>query len=130
MNHPEDLMQTALFRWAKLEEGKYPELKLMHHVPNGGKRGIKEAARLKAAGVKAGVPDVVLPVSRGGYHGLYIELKAGKNRPTAEQTEWLTALGRNGYRTAVCYTLDDAIREVKAYLGLREVKGNENSCGL
>lgn len=122
MNHPEENMQIALFQWAALEQGRYPELRLLFHVPNGGKRGKVEAARLKAAGVKAGVPDVCLPVPRGGYHGLYIELKAGKNRPTADQTAWLTGLGQNGYRAAVCCSLDEATREIEAYLGLREAK--------
>lgn len=119
MNHPEENMQIALFQWAHIQQTSIPELKYLFHVPNGGKRGIKEATRLKAAGVKRGVPDVVLPVPRGGYHGLFVELKAGKNRPTPEQTAWLTELGRNGYRTAVCYALDDAIREIKMYLNLR-----------
>lgn len=67
--------QTELFAWAELLRGRFPELRLLYHVPNGGSRNRIEAARLQAQGVKAGVPDLCLPVARGKYHGLYIELK-------------------------------------------------------
>jgi hypothetical protein len=122
MNHPEENMQIALFEWARMQEHAMPELRLLFHIPNGGKRGKVEAARFKAAGVKAGVPDLFLPVPRGQYHGLFVELKAGKNKPDEAQTAWLTELGRMGYRTAVCYTLDEAIREIKMYLNLKGEK--------
>ena len=52
-------------------------------------RDIRTAANLKKEGVKRGVPDICLPVSRGKYHGLYIEMKAGKNKPSKEQKEWI-----------------------------------------
>lgn len=71
----ESVEQQCLFRWAEFASGKYPELRLMYHIPNGGARSKATAGRLKAEGVKAGVPDICLPVSRDGYHGLYIELK-------------------------------------------------------
>ena len=67
--------QAALFQWAEYQSGKYPELALMYHVPNGGSRNKAEAANLKRQGVKSGVPDVCLPVPRGNSHGAYIELK-------------------------------------------------------
>ena len=67
--------QMTLFSWAAMQSGKYPELNLLYHVPNGGSRHKAEAGRLRAEGVKAGVPDLCLPVARGQYHGLYIELK-------------------------------------------------------
>lgn len=120
--HPEDNMQIALFTWAALEEMRYPDLHWMYHCPNGGNRSEKEAARLKAAGVKAGVSDVCLPAPRGGYHGLYIELKVKPNVPTQKQQEFLMAMSRYGYRTAVCYTLDEAIREITMYLKFRGLK--------
>ena len=50
--------QKALFQWAGLAEQKYPELKLLHHIPNGGIRDIRTAANLKKEGVKRGVPDI------------------------------------------------------------------------
>nr|WP_110461497.1 VRR-NUC domain-containing protein [Ruminiclostridium sufflavum] len=93
-----------------------PELELMYHIPNGGKRNITTAKRLKAEGVKAGVPDICLPVPRGVYHGLYIELKAGRNITTEKQDEWLEALDSNGYFTAVCYGWEKASKVITNYL--------------
>ena len=81
--------QAALFAWARLAEKQHPELALLFHVPNGGRRDVIEAAHLKAQGVRAGVPDLCLPVARGGYHGLYIELKAARGRVQDTQREWI-----------------------------------------
>lgn len=82
--------QMTLFSWAAMQSGKYPELNLLYHVPNGGSRHKAEAGRLRAEGVKAGVPDLCLPVARGQYHGLYIELKRQRGGRTSDhQSEWL-----------------------------------------
>lgn len=116
MQAREELEQEALFRWARLSEGRWPELRWLHHVPNGGLRSKAVAARLKAAGVKPGVPDVCLPVPRGGYHGLYIELKVGKNRPTEHQRAWLDHLQEAGYCAAVCWGWEAAKGQIEWYL--------------
>lgn len=79
--------QEALFSWAAYRTGLMPELQYMYHVPNGGKRDKATAAVLKRQGVKAGVPDIMLPAARAGYHGLYIELKAGENTTTKKQKD-------------------------------------------
>lgn len=112
--------QVTLFNWAGYQSGRMPELKLLHHIPNGGKRDINTAKRLKAEGVKAGVPDICLPVSRGKYHGLYIELKAGKNKPTKLQKEWLNALNDQDYLALVCYGWKHAAEIIEAYLEINE----------
>ena len=112
----EAAQQQTLFEWAALMEAKVPELRLMYHVPNGGSRNSIEAANLKRQGVKAGVPDVCLPVARGNSHGLYIEMKAGDNKPTEKQKEWLTALEKQGYATAVCYSWEEAVYIITNYL--------------
>lgn len=116
MIYREEQEQIHVFQWAKLQEGKWPELRWMFHIPNGGKRSKVEAARFKAAGVKAGVPDICLPVPRGGYHGLYIELKASCNRATARQNEWLDYLCGAGYRTQICHGFEETVECIKKYL--------------
>lgn len=112
----ESVEQICLFRWAAYSSGAMPELELLYHIPNGGKRDITTAKRLKAEGVKAGVPDVCLPVPNGEYHGLYIELKAGRNKTTENQDRWLQALEDNGYYTAVCYGWEEASKVITDYL--------------
>lgn len=112
----ESIEQINLFRWAVLNEAAHPELMLLHHIPNGGKRDKKTAARLKMEGVKAGVPDICLPVSRGKFHGLYIELKTGANKTTDNQEAWLEALTKQGYLAAVCYGWEEAAKAIETYL--------------
>lgn len=112
----ESVEQINLFRWAAYASGGMPELGLLYHIPNGGKRDITTAKRLKAEGVKAGVPDLCLPVPRGIYHGLYIELKAGKNKTTTNQNRWLDDLLKQGYCVAVCYGWEAASKVLTDYL--------------
>lgn len=113
----EDTEQAHILRGAAWVRGKYPELDLMHHIPNGGKRSKSEAARFKAQGVKAGVPDIFLPCARGGYHGLYIELKRTKGgKLSAAQKEWIDALRGQGYKVIVCYGFDEAREVIISYL--------------
>jgi hypothetical protein len=115
--------QERVFFWCSWRLEKHPELKLLHHVPNGGSRNKLEAANLKRQGVKSGVPDICLPVPRNGFHGLYIEMKWGKNKTTAEQKWWLESLRQQGYKTAVCYDADAAIDTICEYVGIDR---NEN----
>lgn len=108
--------QEKLFRWAGFAMGKYPELALLYHIPNGGSRNKIEATNLKRQGVKSGVPDLCLPVARGKYYGLYIEMKYGKNKPTENQARWLHCLAQQGYAAAVCYSWEDAKNTLEKYL--------------
>lgn len=113
----EDQEQIALVNWARMQEKKYPELRLLFHIPNGGSRGKAEAGRFRAMGVRAGVPDLCLPVPVGGYNGLYIELKRTQGgRVSKDQAAWLDALQRRGYRAVVCYGWEEAASEILAYV--------------
>lgn len=114
--HYEEYEQMAVMRWADMKMAVHPELKLLFHIPNGGKRNVREAAMLKASGVKAGVPDLFLPVPKGKYHGLWIELKYGKNKPTDRQKEWLKDLADQGYKAEVCYGAEEAMDALEKYL--------------
>ncbi len=114
----ESVEQICLFRWAAYMQGKYPELNLMYHIPNGGSRNKLEAANLKRQGVKAGVPDICLPVARGLYHGLYIEMKntSGKNKATAKQKDWIDELKKQGYMAIVCFGWQEASEVIEKYM--------------
>lgn len=108
--------QEALFRWAAFVSGRFPEIDLLYHIPNGGSRNRIEAANLKRQGVKAGVPDLCLPVARANWHGLYIEMKAGKNTTTEKQEEWISALRGQNYAAEVCYGWERAAEVITKYL--------------
>ena len=108
--------QERVINWATFYAKDFPELDLLHHIPNGGSRNQLEAANLKRQGVKAGVPDICLPVARNGYHGLYIELKAGKNKATKNQEKWQVFLNDQGYYAVICYGWREAAKVIEEYL--------------
>ena len=115
----EAIEQTALFQWAKLQENIYPELRLLYAVPNGGTRNLLEAVNLKRQGLKAGVPDVVLPVPRKEYHGLYLEMKRiGGGKASEEQMFWLGELAKQGYHTGLYHGWKEAVDVIQWYLGI------------
>ena len=113
---PEAKEQEALMAWARLSEARYPELKLLHHIPNGGFRHYATAVSMRRQGVRRGVPDLSLPVARGGYHGLYVELKRKGGKLTDEQAEWIDALCESGYQASVCYGWEHARQTIEEYL--------------
>lgn len=117
MKDEEHRIQCTLFRWAALESSNHPELQLLHAIPNGGHRHKAVAGRLKAEGVKAGVPDIFLPVARSGSHGLYIEMKTQNGRLTGSQKDWTEALADQGYRVEICRAWDAAAILIANYLG-------------
>ena len=80
MRRSEDTEQIHVCNWAAWNENRYPELKWLQHIPNGGSRNKAEAVKLKSMGVKSGVPDLHLPYAKGVYIGLYIEMKYGTGR--------------------------------------------------
>lgn len=108
--------QIALFQWAAYSRGKYPELELLHHIPNGGKRDAKEAARFKREGVLAGVSDVFLPVARGKFHGLYLEMKAKGGKLSDHQRWWIQQVTKQGYLAEVCFGWEEAKNVIVSYL--------------
>jgi len=119
MRCEEHAHQAALFRWAELEGRYQQDLQLMFAIPNGARTaGISVAVKLKREGLKKGVPDICLPVPRGAYHGLFIEMKAAKGRATLEQMDWIGRLIRQGYYAAVCKGFDEARATIENYLEL------------
>lgn len=115
----EGLEQTALITELRI---RMPEVAdLIYHVPNGGHRVKAVAAKLKAQGVKAGIPDLVLPMARGGYFGLYIEFKATPPNDAAiseSQHERIRKLNAQGYLAVVCRGHFDTMEQIRAYLRL------------
>lgn len=102
--------QCAVVEYCRLR--RYP----VFAIPNGGSRNKAEAARLKAEGVSAGVPDLFLPVPNRLYHGLFVEMKYGKGRTSPAQNDWLALLRKNGYDAQVCYGADAAMERIDAYM--------------
>jgi hypothetical protein len=114
----EHTSQTMLFNWAAWQSGKHPELKLMYSIPNAGKRSLGAAAYMRSEGLKSGVPDVCLPVPRGGYGALYIEMKTIKGKVSDKQADWILSLSAAGNCVRVCRSYEEAIEVITEYLRL------------
>ena len=117
--------QQAVMKWARRPSirERWPELALLHHIKNETTGGAAEVAADKAMGVKKGVPDLCLPVARGGFHGLYIEMKTPSGRASDAQRWWMMELTKQGYRAVVCHGYDAAVAELCWYLSLpKEVR--------
>ena len=126
----EDSQQMALFCWAALNVGKYPELKWLHAIPNGGSRHMVEAIKMVAAGLRSGVWDVFLPLPiqtewAKQYAGLYIEMKAADKKTkkngglSDDQLNFGGYAELVGYYCAVCYSWEEARDILVKYLELK-----------
>jgi len=114
----EDSEQRTLISWCQWMSGLHHEMDMILHIPNGEYRTLSSGKRLKAQGVRAGVPDLFLAVPKGIYGGLWIELKAQHGRVSPEQKEWIGKLKVWGYAAHVCYGWRDAAKVICAYLEL------------
>lgn len=125
MQHVEHQHQVALIHWSRAvalapAADIRPGSKVVDYllaIPNGGKRAsAREGARLKAEGVKPGVSDLMLPLRRGGFAGLWLELKAPGKKPTKEQREWIDRMNAAGYFATWCDDWQVAAQVITDYL--------------
>ncbi len=124
----EDGIQMDFMRWADEHAVLASRLhgNLFIRIPNGGRRSRWAGQRSVLMGEKKGVPDLLLPLMRGGYGALWIELKAPKGVTSLEQREWIATLRSLGYACCVCYSLDEAIKQTERYLMLDAKWGNDS----
>lgn len=110
--------QRAVFRWSRQPSvrDKWPEIKLLFHVKNETTEGARRVQSDKAMGVKPGVPDLCLPVARGRYHGLFIEMKNERGRVSEAQKWWVRELNGQDYAAVVCYGWESAAMMLEWYL--------------
>lgn len=108
----EDDEQRQLIQWCRTK----PELQFLFHIANENTSGIKWGVRNRQLGVKSGVPDLMLPIPAGGYHGLFVEMKTRRGKVSDNQQKWIDALNTFGYRAVVCYGWEAAKNEIESYL--------------
>jgi len=121
-------LQISVFMWSALPDIRelYPELKFLFSVPNGMYTNKIQAGKFRAAGMKSGVPDMFLPVKRGEFSGLWIELKRPKTdekrqgQATPEQKIWIDFLKAQGYGAIICYGFEETIAVLQEYLNYKK----------
>lgn len=107
--------QCAYFDWIDIKSKTDERYLNIYAIPNGGHRHKAVAAKLKKEGVRAGVLDINIDWPSNGFHGLRIEMKFGKNKPTDNQKEWISLYKKAGYDTAVCYSWIEAKEKTESY---------------
>lgn len=113
----EDAEQRALMEWATLVQvGDHTLQEILVHVPNGGGRSRVEGAVLKAMGVKAGIPDILLPMRTNAYGAGWWELKAGRNKPSDSQLRWHAMLRSFGHYVQTYWHWHEAANDILRYL--------------
>ena len=112
---PEAAEQENVIKWARDNEKTYPFLWMLHSSLNGVKLSKIQAGKAKASGMLSGVPDLFLPVPRGCFFGLYIEMKSAKGRIMPSQSRYLKTVSDFGYNAVVCYSSSEAIEKIKEY---------------
>lgn len=113
--------QATVIIWFKRA---YPELQnRLFAIPNGAhlaggaKQRAQQMNKLKAEGLVPGVPDLMLPVARNGYHGLFVEMKRIKGSSTSkEQKDWHEFLNKQGYKAVICKGHREAQGVINSYL--------------
>lgn len=121
----EHILQSQVIAWCFANRFNLPGIELIFAIPNSQKLIARLPNKqhkfaylnfMKAEGMKTGVPDLFLPVPRKHLHGMFIEMKAGKNKPSDDQTTWLADLALNNYKVVVCNSFESAQREIIEYM--------------
>jgi len=107
--------QVAFMQWVDMFFNGNEEF--VFAIPNGGLRNVVVAKKMKAEGVKPGVPDLFFTLARGGYHGLFIEMKRIKGGSTSkDQKDKIERLRNCGYKVDVCKGFDEAKKSILEYV--------------
>lgn len=110
----ESITQQHFMTWLKLQFPKVHEVTAS--FPNEGKRSLRNASRMKAEGLKKGMPDLGVFYPTKHHPGMFIEFKSPKGKLTESQCDMLELLAARGYYCCACWTLEAAISEMRGYL--------------
>lgn len=100
----ESAEQVAFLQWF---EAQFPGVRIFH-IPNGGRRHIGTARKMKREGVRSGVPDLYIPA-----WGLWVEMKRQKGGALSkDQRDWIDYLTGLGQPVIVGKGWQDAMRQV------------------
>lgn len=118
----EERLQTEVINWIK---EKHPDARYCASL-GGIYTGPRQAIKAKRTGYSRGFPDLQITEARGGYFGLFIEIKTIKGRATSVQKEWIDDLNLRGYHAEICKGLPAVVKCIEDYMSLAETIGNEN----
>ena len=105
-------LQTHIVNYIKI---KYPKVRFCASL-GGIRTSISQARKAKKTGYWAGFPDLQICEPNRLYHGLFIEIKTEKGKPTKSQKEWVEALNKRGYKAVICKGFEQCKEELDKYL--------------
>lgn len=111
--------QKAFIQECRWLANSMPEYGAVFKIPNEGKRSFAYAAKLKAEGLEAGVPDVFCAVMRKNFGGIFFEFKSKNGKLTEDQKKWRKKLTSQGYFVFVVNSAKEALDMLKSYLALK-----------
>jgi len=129
VNPTEHQIQCAIVEWANIVDSPYVHSTkdLIHKKigdfliknANEGKRSWAQGKKMKKEGLKKGVSDLFLAIPASNSAGLWIEVKTIKGKISESQEEWLRLMNFAGYGTALIRSVDEGIKTIKNYLGIK-----------
>ena len=107
--------QCSLVEWFRV---RYPD-RIINADMGGVRLTMGNAIKAKRAGHLKGYPDLFIAVAKGGYYGLFIEMKTKKGKASNEQEEIIKKLNQEGYYAIICYGFDNAMKTINDYMRLK-----------
>ena len=109
----EETIHKNVIAWVK---ENHPDIQhLILHFPNEGKRTPWYGKLLKSMGMRAGVSDLFIAISRHNHHGAWIELKSSEGIVTQSQRDFLEDMKQQGFYTNICWSEEEAINAINWY---------------
>ena len=123
----EDILQRQVIEYLEL---KYKVTPIC--MGTEGKKSAYERFKFKWMGGRKGVSDLFIPIAKGVYHGLFIELKkdgakifkangdlyASNKEHHQRQLDFIEDMIDNGYLGGMCIGFDSAKTFIDTYMGL------------
>lgn len=107
-------LQTAVVNYIR---NRWPYVRYCASLGGQYQKHISQRKKAKSTGYVAGFPDIQILSARGGYFGLFIEIKLNKNcYPSQLQKDWIEDLLDRGYYAVVCKGYDECIETLENYL--------------
>ena len=111
----EQSLQSAVVMYLQL---KHPRIRYCASL-GGIRTSFKQAIKAKQTGYVKGFPDLQITEARGGYFGLFIEIKMEKRYATKEQKQWIIDLTERGYKAVITKGMENTVKAIDDYLKLK-----------
>lgn len=112
----EKSIQQLVLKYIKAHPHLNRYFDLIIHYPSEGKRSIYFGRLLKSLGMKKGVVDLFIAVTKRGYGGAWIELKSADGVLTKEQKKFLADMKEQNFFTFCAWSVEEAIDILEWYL--------------